>query len=72
MNLLDPETLTEAKGERHPTDIANLLGVRLAVSSELEEGENWAEARLYLRTIEATHQGESDHPLMVEVGNNPG
>jgi putative DNA primase/helicase len=33
-------------GERHPTEIAMLRGKRLAISSELEEGAFWAEARL--------------------------
>lgn len=47
------ETLTEARGERHPTDVANLLGVRLAVSSELEEGQYWAEARVKSLTGDA-------------------
>jgi putative DNA primase/helicase len=51
------ETLTEARGERHPTDVANLLGVRLAVSSELEEGEHWAEARIKSLTGDATLSG---------------
>ena len=40
------ETLLEARGGRHPTEIANLMGVRLALSSELEEGQWWAEARV--------------------------
>lgn len=30
--------LMTAKGERHPTEIANLLGVRMAVASEIAEG----------------------------------
>jgi len=46
-------TLMEARGERHPTDIANLLGVRLAVSNEVEEGGRWAEAKLKALTGDA-------------------
>lgn len=33
-------------GERHPTEIAQLRGVRLAVSSEITEGEYWDESRI--------------------------
>ena len=54
---ISAETLTEARGERHPTDIANLLGVRLAVSSELEEGQHWAEARVKSLTGDAMLAG---------------
>lgn len=39
-------TLMQARGERHPTDIASLVGVRLAVSNEIEEGAYWDENRL--------------------------
>jgi P4 family phage/plasmid primase-like protien len=46
-------TLMEARGERHPTDIANLLGVRLAVSNEVEEGGRWAESKLKALTGDA-------------------
>jgi putative DNA primase/helicase len=38
--------LMQAKTERHPTELAQLRGRRLAVSSELEEGQYWAEARI--------------------------
>jgi putative DNA primase/helicase len=51
------ETLMEARGERHPTDIANLMGVRLAVSSEVEEGQHWAEARIKALTGDAVLTG---------------
>jgi putative DNA primase/helicase len=33
-------------GSRHPTEVANLLGIRLAVSSEVAEGDYWDEARI--------------------------
>ncbi len=51
------ETLMETRGDRHPTDIANLMGVRLAISSELEEGQHWAEARIKQLTGDATLTG---------------
>jgi putative DNA primase/helicase len=41
------ETLmSDSKGNRHPTEIANLKGIRLAVSSEVEAGSHWAESRI--------------------------
>lgn len=43
---LPAETLMARRGERHPTDIAQLKGVRLAVSNEIDEGEFWAESKL--------------------------
>jgi len=38
--------LMQTKVERHPTELAQLRGRRLAVSSELEEGQFWAESRI--------------------------
>jgi putative DNA primase/helicase len=55
--LIATETLMEARGDRHPTDIAALLGVRLAVSSEVEEGQHWAESRLKALTGDAMLTG---------------
>ena len=40
------ETFTEAKGDRHPTDVAMLRGARLVTASETEEGKYWAESRI--------------------------
>lgn len=40
------ETFTEAKGERHPTELAMLRGARLVSSVETEEGRRWAESRI--------------------------
>jgi putative DNA primase/helicase len=48
------EILMETRGERHPTDIANLLGVRLAVASEVDEGQAWAESRIKQLTGDET------------------
>jgi len=40
------ETFTTSKFDRHPTEIAMLLGARLVTASETEEGRAWAENRL--------------------------
>ncbi len=41
------ETLmTDPRGNRHPTEIATLRGVRLAISSEVSEGEHLHESRV--------------------------
>jgi putative DNA primase/helicase len=39
-------TLMSQKYEGHPTEIAQLKGLRLAVSSEIEDGSHWHESRL--------------------------
>jgi P4 family phage/plasmid primase-like protien len=44
--VIPMETLTAAKGQQHPTILANLRGIRLAVSSEISEGSHWDEARV--------------------------
>lgn len=43
---LPATVLMAQRGERHPTELAQLRGVRLAVASELDEGAHWGEARL--------------------------
>jgi putative DNA primase/helicase len=43
---LPTTVLMSSKHERHPTELAQLKGKRLAVSNELEEGAFWAEARI--------------------------
>ena len=43
---LPSEALTTNKSEGHPTMFAALHGKRLAISSEIEEGAHWAEARM--------------------------
>ena len=40
------DTFTATKGEKHPTDLAMLRGARLVVCNEIEEGQQWAEARV--------------------------
>ncbi len=38
--------MADEHGSRHPTEIANLRGLRLAISSEIGEGEHWNESRV--------------------------
>lgn len=45
-----PSLLVESHGERHPTELAMLQGIRLAVANETEEGALWAEAKLKVLT----------------------
>lgn len=40
------DLLTEAQGERHPTELAGLRSVRLVTLAETEEGRRWAESRI--------------------------
>lgn len=40
------ETFTEARGERHPTELAMLRGARLVVAEESEAGRHWNSARI--------------------------
>jgi putative DNA primase/helicase len=40
------DMLMVSNTDRHPTEIARLRGVRLAVGSEIEVGKTWAEAKL--------------------------
>ena len=39
-------TLMATKHEAHPTELASLLGVRLATSSEINDGAHWNESRI--------------------------
>ncbi len=41
-----PEVLMEAKGERHPTELAQFIGVRLAFTSEPASGAAWNDSRI--------------------------
>jgi putative DNA primase/helicase len=38
--------MSDPRASRHPTEIANVCGARLAVSSEVGEGEHWDESRI--------------------------
>ena len=40
------ETFTASNSERHPTDLAGLVGARLVTVSETEKGRRWAESRI--------------------------
>jgi putative DNA primase/helicase len=40
------DTFTESKFDRHPADIAALLGARLVTASETEQGRHWAQSRI--------------------------
>ena len=40
------ETFTASNHERHPTDLAGLVGARLVTVSETEKGRRWAESRI--------------------------
>lgn len=52
--VIPSETLmVDRHGPRHPTDLANLRGVRLAISSEVEEGSYFNEQRIKQLTGDA-------------------
>ncbi|MFQ5509614.1 MAG: phage/plasmid primase, P4 family [Leptospirillia bacterium] len=40
------ETFMETRSDRHPTDMAGLMGARLVTSIETEQGKRWAESKL--------------------------
>lgn len=40
------DTFTEARSDRHPTELAALAGARLVYASETEQGRRWAESRI--------------------------
>jgi putative DNA primase/helicase len=40
------EAFTVSMTERHPTDLAGLMGARLVTAAETEEGRRWSEARI--------------------------
>jgi putative DNA primase/helicase len=49
-----PDLLLEKHGEAHPTELADLEGRRIVVCSEIEQGRQWAEARIKMLTGEKT------------------
>lgn len=51
---LPSEVLMRQQHQQHPTELAQLRGKRLAISSELEDGAYWAESRLKSLTGDAT------------------
>lgn len=48
------EVLMEAKGERHPTDLAQFMGVRFALTSEPASSATWNDSRIKSLTGDAT------------------
>jgi putative DNA primase/helicase len=40
------DTFTATRGDRHTTDLAMMAGARLVISTEMEEGKEWAEAKV--------------------------
>jgi P4 family phage/plasmid primase-like protien len=44
------EMLMESKNERHPTELARLMGVRLVIAQELERNQRWAESKIKAMT----------------------
>ena len=51
---LPAEVLMTQKNPGHPTELAQLMGVRIAISGEIERGSHWAEARINRLTGEET------------------
>jgi putative DNA primase/helicase len=44
------ETFTATLGDRHPTELAGLMGARLVVAQETEGGKRWAESKIKAMT----------------------
>lgn len=44
--MFPPEVLMESKGERHPTDLAQFMGVRFALTSEPSSNATWNDSRI--------------------------
>ncbi len=49
-----PEVMMEARGERHPTELAQFMGVRLALRSEPSSSATWNDSRVKALTGDAT------------------
>ncbi len=52
--VFSPEVLMESRGERHPTDLAQFMGVRFALTSEPASGATWNDSRIKSLTGDAT------------------
>jgi P4 family phage/plasmid primase-like protien len=46
------DTFIASRGEKHTTDLAMLAGARLVMTTEVDEGQAWAEARIKILTGE--------------------
>jgi putative DNA primase/helicase len=44
--VIPTEMLMVSQTDRHPTELARLRGIRLAIGSETEQGKRWAEAQI--------------------------
>lgn len=55
--VIPSDTLMSKKNSEHKTEIVNLKGCRLAVASETEEGDFWAESKLKSLTGDALLSG---------------
>ncbi len=44
--VFPPEVLMESKGDRHPTDLAQFMGVRFALTSEPNSAATWNDSRI--------------------------
>lgn len=44
--IASADVFTDSKHERHPTELAALVGARLVVAQETDEGRKWAEAKI--------------------------
>jgi putative DNA primase/helicase len=49
-----PEVMMETRGERHPTELAQFMGVRLALCSEPSSSATWNDSRVKSLTGDAT------------------
>jgi putative DNA primase/helicase len=59
--VIPSDTLMSKKNAEHKTEIVNLKGCRLAVASETEEGDFWAESKLKQLTGDAELSGRFMH-----------
>jgi putative DNA primase/helicase len=60
------DTLMSKKNPEHKTEIVNLMGARLAVASEIEESDFWAESKLKSLTGDARLSGRFMHKDLIE------
>ena len=44
--IANTDVFTESRHERHPTELAALMGARLVVAQETDEGRKWAESKI--------------------------
>lgn len=73
------DTFTAAKHDRHPTELAALVGARMVCASETEEGRAWSEVRIKQLTggdrIAARHMRQDFFEFtpqfkLIVIGNN--